>query len=128
MNEYPRLWERNLIQPRVRERANHCCEQCGMEFIRGTNIAKNAVNKKGKPLIGTVHHINENKADCSMKNLVYLCQVCHFIIHLAYWQPGKPLLKSWQNNPPRWIVERGIPYRLNPNVFNAPHLYEAQLF
>jgi hypothetical protein len=99
-----------------------------MEFHMGSNIAKQAVNSLGKPLIGTVHHINENKADCSMANLVYLCQRCHFIIHLGYWYPGKPLLRSWQNEPPRWVRERGIPWKYNPNVVNTPTLYERSLF
>lgn len=127
MTDYPHLWKRGLIQRRVRARANHQCEQCAMEFIPGTNIAKTAKNKKGMPIIGTCHHINENKADCSMRNLVYLCQRCHFTLHLAWWQPGKPLLKCWKNQPPRWVIERGIPYRLNSNVFNTPCMYERAL-
>lgn len=127
MRDYPNLWKRGLIQSRVRERAGHQCEQCGMRFHPGTNLAVEAVNSKGKPLIGTVHHIDEDKANCSMRNLVYLCQRCHFTIHLAYWYPGKPLIPSWQNNPPRWMVERGIPYQMNQNVINAPHLYEGSL-
>lgn len=125
--DYPNLWQRGLIQPRVRARANHRCEKCGMEFCEGTNIAKTAMNSKGKPLIGTVHHIDENKQNCSMVNLVYLCQRCHFITHLGNWYPGKPLLRCWENDPPRWIVERGIPFTFNSNVFNAPSRYEELL-
>lgn len=127
MTDYPELWKRGLIQPRVRERANHQCEQCGMKFIKGTNIAETAVNQHGKPIIGTVHHIDENKANCSMKNLVYLCQVCHFTIHLARWYPGKMLIRSWGNIPPRWIIERNIPYEMNPDASYQPHLYRKEL-
>jgi len=109
-DDYPELWKRGLIQPRVRERAGHRCEQCGMEFHEGTNLAKTATRADGRPMIGTVHHIDEDKQNCSMNNLVYLCQSCHFTIHLGWWYPGKVLLKSWDNEPPRWVVERDIPY------------------
>jgi len=88
--DYPELWKRGLIQPRVRERANHQCEQCGMEFHPGTNIAVTARRKDGHPMIGTVHHIDEDKGNCSMVNLVYLCQCCHFTLHRTGWYPGQP--------------------------------------
>jgi len=114
--DYPTLWKRGLIQPRVRERANHCCEQCGMEFHHGTNLAKTAVNRHGKPIVGTCHHIDENKQNCSMANLVYLCQSCHFTVHLSRWYPGKTLPRIWGENVPRWIVSRRIPYRLHPQM------------
>jgi lipopolysaccharide biosynthesis regulator YciM len=112
-DDYPNLWKRGLIQAQVRKRANHRCEQCGMEFDEGSNLATTARNKNGKPMIGTVHHIDENKQNCSMNNLVYLCQSCHWIIHLFNWKPGDYCLLRW-NGVPNWILERDIPYQLNP--------------
>lgn len=111
---YPMLWQRNLIQPRVRARANHQCEGCGMLFIEGTNLSVELHN--GRKMIGTVHHINEDKQDCSMKNLVFLCQRCHFSIHANNWRVGFNLPKTWKGKPQKWIVDRGIPYKgISPN-------------
>jgi hypothetical protein len=87
-----------------------------MEFIPGTNLAVSAMNRKGKAIVGTCHHINENKADCRMSNLVYLCQRCHFTIHLSRWYPGKIIPRIWGEDVPRWIVARHIPYRLHPQM------------
>lgn len=106
-SDYPMLWQRGLIQKKVRERANHQCESCGMEFHQGTNIALDAIRSDGKPMVGTVHHIDENKQNCSMNNLVYLCQSCHFTIHVYRWHPNKPIPAKW-NNTQRWIIERNI--------------------
>ena len=109
-DDYPELWKRGLIQKRVRELANHHCEECGMEFQNGTNLAKSEVNRKGNPIIGTVHHIDEDKQNCSLNNLVYLCQKCHWTLHLRGFVPGKALLKKWNGIAPRWIVKRNVPY------------------
>ena len=112
MSDYPNLWKRGLIQARVRELAGHQCEQCGMEFIHGTNLAVEAKRRDGLPMVGTVHHIDENKQNCAMSNLVYLCQSCHWIIHIYEWKPGKPCLLRW-HGVPQWIINRNIPYLLN---------------
>lgn len=106
MSDYPMLWKRGLIQARVRELANHRCEECGMEFQPGTNLAITERNRNGHAVIGTVHHIDENKANCAMSNLVYLCQRCHYRIHLYGWQPGKPLPICWHDEIPGWLSSR----------------------
>ena len=109
-DDYPRLWQLGLIQEKVRLRANHRCEQCGMAFQPGTNLAVSATNRNGNPTIGTVHHIDLNKQNCSKRNLVYLCQRCHYMVHLLAWMPGKHLPKRWIDNIPQWIVARDLPY------------------
>lgn len=111
--EYPNLWVRGLIQEKVRERAGHRCEQCGMPFHYGTNLALIEKLRNGHAVVGTVHHINGNKADCSCRNLVFLCQRCHYRLHLWGWVPGAPLPLAWRGEPPRWIISRGLPYREN---------------
>lgn len=111
--EYPNLWQRGLIQARIRERAGHQCEQCGMEFQPGTNLAVDQTRRNGHPIVGTVHHINGNKSDCSYNNLVFLCQSCHYTLHLVGWIPGGDLPKIWRNKPPEWITRRGLPFRYN---------------
>ena len=123
MTDYPQLWKRGLIQAKVRERAQHRCEQCGMRFHPGSNLAVKAVNRLGQPIIGTVHHIDHNKQNCCMANLVYLCQICHWLLHLVDWKPGDYLRLSWGNRPPQWMLDRNIPYRLHPQrrLFEVCH-------
>jgi len=115
MNDYPNLWKRKLIQKRVRERAQHRCEHCGIEFHEGTNIAICHYRADGKPVIGTVHHIDGNPANCSMRNLVYLCQKCHMFVQYRWW-PGEVLPLRWRNQVPRWIMTRKLRYRLHPQL------------
>lgn len=125
--EYPHLWVRGLIQARVRERAGHRCEHCGMEFREGTNLAVKARRRNGHPIVGTVHHIDGNKSNCSWSNLVYLCQRCHYRLHLYGWTPGADLPLAWRNEPPRWITARGLSYRFNLQMvlgLNAPERIE----
>lgn len=113
-NDYPNLWKRGLIQPRVRERANHKCEQCGMEFHPGTNIAVSARRRDGKPM-GTVHHVDGDKQNCSMRNLVYLCQACHCYVQWR-WQPNQVLPRRWYNQPQRWMLDRGLAWERDPQL------------
>ena len=113
-NRYPKLWQRGLIQARVRERAGHCCESCGMEFIKGTNLSVDfhpTRTGKLRRMIGTVHHINEVKSDCRMSNLVFLCQQCHWGIHANNWRVGYNLPKTWRGKPQKWMIARGVPYK-----------------
>ncbi|MEM9954365.1 MAG: hypothetical protein AAF846_22330 [Chloroflexota bacterium] len=107
---YPNLWKRGLIQEMVRLRANHRCEQCDIEFHFGTNLAVEASNYLGKPIIGTCHHIDMNKQNCSMRNIVYLCQRCHWMLHLLHWKPGMMIPLRWKDNIPKWIIERDLDY------------------
>ena len=111
--EYPPEWEAGEIQKWVREAADHRCEECGMEFRNGTNIAVSEVNRDGKPVIGTVHHIDHDKMNCEPHNLVYLCQRCH--CHVQWrWQPGDFLPRKWRYGAPEWVVKRGLPYKPFP--------------
>lgn len=114
-NDYPNLWRRGLIQRRVRERAGHRCEHCGMTFQPGTNLAETATRRDGRPVVGTVHHIDGNKANCLMRNLVYLCQICHCYVQWR-WAPGQALPLAWENQPPRWLVDRGLVYFEHPQM------------
>lgn len=106
---YPAEWLSGEIQARVREKANHQCEHCGMAFHPGTNIAVSATNANGKPVIGTVHHLDGNPQNCTPENLLFACQRCHLHIQ-ALWQPGGVLPACWQKVPD-WIVKRGLVYQ-----------------
>lgn len=116
IGEYPNLWRRGLIQRRIRELADHRCEHCGLAFIPGTNFAVAHKRRDGIPVVGTVHHINGDKANCSYRNLVFLCQKCHYTVHLLGWKPGAVLPRIWRNKPPRWVLLRGLEFKLNPQL------------
>lgn len=109
MNEYPNLWKRGLIQRRVRQLAGHRCEDCGMEFVDGSNLAVSVKRRDGRPMVGTVHHIDGDRANCTMKNLVYLCQRCHCYIQWR-WKPGAVMPVVWRNQPREWMVARELVY------------------
>jgi hypothetical protein len=116
---YPKLWQRGLIQARVRARANHRCEACGMQFVEGTNLSLNLYptdEGKMRNMIGTVHHIDEDKQNCKMSNLVFLCQSCHYTVHCLNWRVGEVIPLKWKNNVPRWILERGVPFQDHPQT------------
>lgn len=95
-----------------------------MEFQTDTNLALSVKRRNGHPFIGTVHHIDGNKANCSMRNLVFLCQRCHYRLHLIGWTPGQILPKFWRNCPPPWLLERGFEYQINPQMswFEGVHV------
>ena len=112
--DYSQEWQDGLIQAEIRQRAGHRCEHCGMIFHDGTNRAVSEVNRLGKPVIGTVHHINGNKDDYRWKNLLYARQRCHLEIQ-ATWLPGGVLPAKW-DGAPVWLIERGLDYLPNPQL------------
>lgn len=114
MNDYPAAWKDGTLQVCIRERANHQCEHCGMKFTKGTNLAITETNSNGAPCIGTVHHINGFKSDCTYENLVYVCQACHLHIQ-AVWQPGGFLPLRW-NGVPEWIIARNLAYKVTEQL------------
>lgn len=111
--EYPDEWKTGVIQAEVRALAHHQCEQCGMAFQEGTNLAVSVKRKNGQPFIGTVHHLDGNKSNCELANLIFLCRRCHFRLHVYGWIPGQELPLPWRNQPPAWVIQRGLPYRFN---------------
>ena len=52
----------------------------------------------------TVHHLDGDKANCTIGNLVALCQKCHLRIQAAY-VPGQLTLPGYT---PQWMVRRGL--------------------
>ncbi len=113
-SEYPPEWECGAIQRFIRMRAGHRCEGCNMPFHRGTNLAVFHKNSNGRPVVGTVHHIDGVKSNCDFNNLVYLCQRCHLRVQFQ-WKPGQVIPPTWfdmDGNPPMWILRRGLPYKV----------------
>lgn len=108
IDTYSNDFKTGTVQAAIRERAEHRCEHCGIEFYPHTNIAIEATNQHGHPIIGTVHHINGRKQDNRWENLLYCCQTCHLAIQ-GRWKPGQMLPIDWCPVP-LWIVIRELDY------------------
>ena len=115
-NAYPAEWDDGQIQAQVRALAQHRCEQCGMEFRPGTNVAASARHADGRPVIGAVHHADYNTNNNTWRNLVYLCQNCHAQVTGLGWKPGDMLPLAWKDRVPAWITTRQLPYREHPQL------------
>lgn len=88
-NDYPPNWPE--IAERIKRLARWRCEHCGHKHdpARGYTL--------------TVHHLDGDKANCSYRNLVAMCQRCH-LRWQATWHPGQPFLFD----PPLWAIRRGL--------------------
>ena len=95
-NQYPKNWKTE-IRPKVLERANNCCEFCGVEnhrfihrFGKGQDdweyypegmMAENYVldGRKATKIILTIAHLDHDKLnhDVAIDRLRALCQKCH---------------------------------------------------
>jgi len=113
---YPPEWQSGAIQARIRERAGYACEICGLKFDPATNLALAAVNEEGRPIAGHVHHLDHHPPNCADDNLIFLCQTCHIRLHGQGWKPGDEMPISWGNEPPPWVLRRGLACKPNPIV------------
>lgn len=104
IGEYPPAWLRGEIQREVKDLASHRCECCGLEFNENTNRSLDG------NIVGGCHHIDHDRSNNSLGNLVYLCQRCHLDVHRWSWKPGDELPRAWRNKMPRWIQDRQLPY------------------
>ena len=116
MNDYPPEWHTGEIQAHIRALAQHTCEICGLRFDPTTNKALSAVDADGRPIVGHVHHLDQNPAHCADDNLMFLCQPCHIRLHGQRWLPGAEMPLAWGNEPPPWVLRRGLSYKPNPIV------------
>lgn len=66
-NRYPKDWS-TVIRPAILERANHCCEGCGVS---------NYSLRNGKKIILTIAHLDHTPENCDSSNLKAWCQKCH---------------------------------------------------
>ena len=89
MNTYPDNWEQ--IATEIKDDAGWCCENCD----RFHNV------ETGYML--TVHHLDGDKANCSHKNLVALCQRCHLRIQAQFVVGQLPLSLEFA---PNWLRKR----------------------
>jgi hypothetical protein len=67
---YPDEWKESLKNI-IRKRDNYTCQIC--------KIKQNNLIGRNKRL--DVHHINKNKNDLNLNNLISLCRSCHIKVH-----------------------------------------------
>ena len=74
---YPKNWKE--IRQQILERANNCCEFCGVQNYslryRGTDI--DGMELPPTKIILTIAHLDHNPENCDPNNLRALCQRCH---------------------------------------------------
>lgn len=87
-NNYPADWHTN-IRPRILEREDHRCKQCGVRNkadLPTTCCAKPHYNEKGKcqscgrrrpRVVLTIAHLDHDITNNNDDNLAALCQRCH---------------------------------------------------
>lgn len=110
---YPKEWEEGIIQKQVKQLACNRCEDCQLLCNDNDNWSANDNSDNSKTLFGC-HHIDHNRANNSLSNIVFLCQRCHLKAHRESWIPNEVLPLRWVNKIPNWIINRNIPYKPNP--------------
>jgi len=100
VGEYPENWED--IQIKVKDRANWQCERCFHP------------NDKEHGYCLTVHHLDNDKSNCSDWNLAVLCQRCH--LHIQ----GKVEMKQyWMFDHTGWMKSHVDGYLKSLGVLNG---------
>jgi len=86
---YPVDWDE--IAQRVKDRAGWRCEHC------------DAPHDPANEYTLTVHHLDDDPANCADDNLVALCQRCH-LRWQSRWYPGQAMMAFAR---PQWMTKRG---------------------
>jgi len=83
------------LKRRVRKRDNYQCRLCGMS-------QEEHLERFSRPL--SVHHIDYNKLNHSMANLIALCMTCHGKTNgdREYYENLLTAMQSGMPQPPRW--------------------------
>lgn len=108
--KYPSEWKDGSIQRTVKAIAGNRCEGCGMEFHTDSNWAVKARTTNGKPVLASCHHLDHDRANNHLSNIVYLCAYCHLDCHRWSWRPGDELPIPWRTRLPNFIEARGLTY------------------
>jgi hypothetical protein len=69
---YSKDWK-NSLKEAIRKRDNHICQICNKKYENGRKHS--------------VHHIDYNKKNCEINNLITLCHLCHIKTNTKrdYW-------------------------------------------
>jgi 5-methylcytosine-specific restriction endonuclease McrA len=87
LGEYPEDW--NEIAFEIKSAADFKCEHCGHP------------NDPPAGYTLTVHHLDTEKGNSDISNLVALCQRCH--LHFQNKDPGT---QGWLFGIPEWLAKR----------------------
>jgi Mor family transcriptional regulator len=83
---YSSDWKESLKE-NIRRRDNHTCQLCGKKW----NAERKAFS---------VHHIDYNKKNCDLKNLITLCHSCHMKtnsrLYREYWMKFFSFIKDYK--------------------------------
>lgn len=96
---YPPNWIRE-IRPRILERANHCCEECGLPNYSHVNKITRELclpdEDDAIKIILTISHLDHDETNWDIKDdrLKALCQRCH----LRYDAPEKARRRNEKKN------------------------------
>ncbi len=82
---YPRNWPEIVAQVRIR--SGNRCEECG-----AANGAPNPVT--GSKVVLTTAHLNHDETDCSLGNLLHLCQLHHNRLDVAHRAESRRLTRE----------------------------------
>ncbi len=70
---YPRNWKQIRLQ--ILNRANNCCEMCGVE--NHSEYIRERDGKRIKHVLTIAHIHDESPENCDPSNLMALCCFCH---------------------------------------------------
>lgn len=115
--DYPPNWK-SEIRPAILERANNCCEDCGVEnyaiihrYGKGKNDwqywpegmlseAWDADGKKATKIVLTIAHLDHDKLnhDVALDRLKALCQKCHLTYDIKHHTNNRKYGRNHQKN------------------------------
>lgn len=74
-SKYPPNWFPE-IRPAILERAQNCCERCG---VANYAVVQRIISKREREvkIVLTIAHLNHDVTDNRPENLAALCQRCH---------------------------------------------------
>jgi len=89
-SEYPPNWKE--IRKRILDRANNCCEFCG--------IPNYAIKDNGTKVVLTIAHLDHDKSNHNVSDdrLKALCQGCHLKYDLHRHIENRKYGRNWRKN------------------------------
>jgi hypothetical protein len=76
--KYPPTWKTE-IRPRILQRANNCCEVCGVENYSKVKRREGSVFEYEVKIVLTISHLDHDETNWDVKDerLKAMCQQCH---------------------------------------------------
>jgi len=97
-SRYPADWKD--IRQRILERANNCCEFCGVE-----NHSMRWNGKKFIKIVLTIAHLDHTPENCTDENLRALCQKCHLTYDAKFHADNARKTRNAQKNKGQLMLD-----------------------